>query len=108
MTRSFKNFLYEILAESSGKTGELRAASLSMLLESPEGLLPLKDLVQPLCAMLQLGLQHPPLAEIGLNLFENWSENRREELLPALPRCVRSLRPYLDRGTGLSLDPEFD
>ena len=108
VARSFQNFLHEVLAESSGKTGELRAASLSLLLEAPEGLLSLKDLVQPLCSMLELGLQHSPMAETGLRVLETWLTNRREELLPALPECVRSLRPYLDRGDGLSEDSEID
>ena len=108
VARSFQNFLHEVLAESSGKTGELRAASLSLLLEAPEGLLSLNDLVWPLCSMLELGLQHSPMAETGLKVLETWLTNRREELLPTLPECVRSLRPYLDRGDALSEDLEID
>jgi len=108
VARSFQNFLHEVLAESSGKTGELRAASLSLLLEAPEGLLSLNDLVRPLCSMLELGLQHSPMAETGLRVLETWLTNRREELLPTLPECVRSLRPYLDRGDGLPEDLEID
>lgn len=108
VTRNFQNFLYEVLGESSSKTGELRAASLAMILEAPDGLLPLKDLVPALCSVLELGLQHPRMAEIGLKVFEKWLTNRQKELIPSLPQCVRSLRPYLDRGDEISQELEID
>ena len=93
----FRSFLTEVLQDTRRFSGELLAAILRLLLSMPSVILSVVELVSPLKRALEVGLQHPPTAEVALDTLEGWLEEEHlDELSPYFPSIAHHLNVYLE------------
>ena len=93
----FRSFLTEVLQDTRRFSGELLAAILRLLLSMPSVILSVVELVSPLKRALEVGLQHPPTAEVALDTLEGWlGEEHLDKLSPYFPSIAHHLNVYLE------------
>ena len=82
----YQEYLAGVLAACQRYKDELLAACLELLLTAPPVLLRARQLGRPVALALQLGLQHPGVAEVVVGALETWEEEQLQELQELLPK----------------------
>ncbi|KAJ3150478.1 hypothetical protein HDU86_006651 [Geranomyces michiganensis] len=92
----FATFIKNLAIQAHALKDDMMAACLRVLLVSPTDLLCVRDVINPVCMALQLGLSFPPLASAAIEALERWIvEFPQDVLLPAYRQVLPLLVDYL-------------
>ncbi|KAJ3157367.1 hypothetical protein HDU89_002781 [Geranomyces variabilis] len=92
----FATFIKNLAVQSHALKDDMMAACLRVLLVSPADLLSVRDVINPICMAIRLGLSFPPLANAAIQALERWIvEFPHAVLLPAYRQALPLLLDYL-------------
>ncbi|KAJ3184182.1 hypothetical protein HDU87_005028 [Geranomyces variabilis] len=92
----FARFIKNLAVQSHALKDDMMAACLRVLLVSPVDLLCVRDVINPICMAIRLGLSFPPLADAAIEALERWIvEFPHSVLLPAYRQTLPLLLDYL-------------
>eukprot|EP00808_Paulinella_micropora_P005923 g448.t1 len=87
--------LQQVLVQLRQQTDELLFSGIQLVLSAPLEVLELPRMVPALSKAFVLGRVHPPAAEIGMKVLEDWTKNYPLLLRPHLPTILPQLCHFL-------------
>eukprot|EP00939_MAST-03C_sp_MAST-3C-sp1_P003097 g3097.t1 len=93
-----RSFISRLLDRVPQLVDELLLSALRCVLSCPESIVRIIGFARfgpALVQALTLGLQHVPIAMLGIRTLERWTEGNVEHLEALLPRVLPALEPYL-------------